>query len=166
MSPLTIIAFILIILIVSWIFGLRKTRGRKRRKPAFKKQYGLDSVQPIKDFERKMANGMFQEGKEVFVTAFCNHTHVLKVTANIGSKHSCRPTDEVSLWALNARKNGANNIRQYHNHPHIWGRSFPSSADKRSHRDLHNYLKESGIRFESLLVYKSWFGGHRIKKYG
>lgn len=160
-----IIIVIAVVCFIFWLFRSKKRKITKKRRPSFKKIYELDKAQPIKDFERKMIDGMFQEGKEVYVTAFCNNTHVLRVTANIGSKYSCRPSDNVSLWVENTFRIGANRIRQYHNHPNIFGRSFPSSTDKKSLKNLQIHVRNCGIEFESLLVYKTWFSGYRIKKY-
>ncbi|MGD0661630.1 MAG: hypothetical protein ABSD38_26505 [Syntrophorhabdales bacterium] len=162
---MTAIIVIAVACLIGWLFFSKKSKAKRSRRPPFKKLYVLDQPQPIKDFERKMIGGMVREKKEVFVTAFCNTTHVLKVTASIGSKHKCRPSDSVSLWVINARRIGANRIRQYHNHPDIFGRSFLSSADRKSHKVLQKHVTGGGIEFESLLVYKGWIGGHRIKRY-
>ena len=58
-----------------------------------------------------MAAGMFEEGREVYVTAFCNDEEVLRCTANVGNVASCRPTDDVLRWADHAHRVGAHRIR-------------------------------------------------------
>ena len=83
-----LVVFIIIVLAIVVLFSGRNKRAA-RRKPPFKKRYELDQVQPIIEFETKMVKGMFSEGREIFVAAFANDTHVLKVTATIGSKYSC-----------------------------------------------------------------------------
>ena len=159
-----IIIFIAIALFLIKLVFAFKGRQRKRR-PPFKKMYELDQIQTIREFERKLTKGMFQVRKEVFVTAFVNDTHVLNVTATIGSKNKCGASDNVNLWARKAKMLGATRIRQYHNHPDVFGRSFPSSSDKKGHRELRAYVKQWGVEYQSLLVYKSWLGFAKIKEY-
>ena len=158
---------IAVLIIVYCLVKLLMTRKRKPRprRPPFKKLHKLNQIQPIVEFEEKMIKGMFAENKEVFVTAFVNDTHVLKVTATIGSKYTCRPSDNVYSWGEKACKIGATKIRQYHNHPNVFGRSSPSTKDRKTHRALKPFIEQWGIEFQSLLVYKSWFRGVRVKEY-
>ena len=137
----------------------------RKRRPPFKKLYDLDRVQPIEEFEKKMVKGMLKEGKEIFVTAFCNDTHVLKVTASIGSKYRCRPSDNCHNWGEKAIKLGSTQIRQYHNHPPVFGRSFISKADKESHKFFSSLVRPYGIKFRSFLVYPSRLGGAKIREF-
>ncbi len=139
-------------------------KARKRRQP-FKKLYDLDKIQLIEEFERKMIRGMLKERKEIFVTAFCNDTHVLKVTASIGSKYSCRPSDNCYNWGEKAIKLGASQIRQYHNHPPGFGCSFPSKEDIENHKFFSSLVLPYGIKFHSFLVYPSILGKTKIKDY-
>ena len=159
-----LVVFIIIVLTIVFLLSGRNKR-ETRRKPPFKKRYELDQVQPVIEFENKMVNGMFSESREVFVAAFANDTHVLKVTATIGSKYSCSASDDVNSWGAKAVKIGATRIRQYHNHPHEFGRSFPSRADKRGHRALKPVVEQWGVKYQSFLVYKSWLGRAKIKEY-
>lgn len=156
--------FFILVIYLFFKYLFRKNR-KKSRRPPFKKLYDLDTHQPIVDFERKMVRGMFAENREIYVTAFVTETHVLRVTATIGSKYSCRASDNINLWGVKAQKIGASKIRHYHNHPNIFGRSFPSNMDKRSHRNLKTFIDLHDIEFQSLLVYKSWFGKAVIKEY-
>lgn len=156
--------FILVIYLFLKLFSGRNKKTRNRR-PPFKKLYDLDKHQPITEFERKMVRGMFAENREIFVTAFVTETHVLRVTATIGSKYSCRASDNINLWGVKAQKIGASKIKQYHNHPDVFGRSFPSNTDKKGHRNLKPFIERHDIEFQSLLVYKSWFGKAVIKEY-
>lgn len=161
---MAIIIFIIIAyFLIKLLFGNK--RKIKKRRPAFKKLYELDQIQSITEFEQKMIRGMFAENREIFVTAFVNNTHVLRVTATIGSKYKCRSSDNIYLWGEKATKIGAARIRQYHNHPDVFGRSFTSRIDKDGHRELKQCVEQWGIEFHSFLVYKSWFGGAKIKKY-
>jgi DNA repair protein RadC len=158
-----------IILIVAAYFLYRLFSGGKRtakkRRPPFKKLYVLDHVQPINEFEEKMIKGMLSEKREIFVTAFVNNTHVLRVTATIGSKYRCNGSDNINLWGEKAVKIGATRIRQYHNHPDVFGRSFPSGTDKNTHRQLKPFIEQWGVKYQSLLIYRSWLGGVRIREY-
>jgi len=162
-----IIIFIVVLYLLSKLFTKKKKiapKVRKRRSP-FKKLYDLDRVQSIKEFEKKMVKGMSKEGKEIFVTAFCNDTHVLKVTASIGSKYRCKPSDNCQNWSEKAIKLGATQIRQYHNHLPGFGRSSISKADKESHKIFKSLVQPYGIKFRSFLVYPSRLGGAKIRKY-
>ena len=69
-------AVLFLILIFMWLVG--KKKKIRKRKPPFKTLYGLNQIQPIGTFERNMVHGMFNEGREVFVTAFVNDTHVFE----------------------------------------------------------------------------------------
>jgi DNA repair protein RadC len=160
-----IIVFIIILLFIGFLLAAIEGQKPKIRRPAFKKLYELDQVQPIIEFEDKMIKGMFAENREVFVTAFVNDTHVLRVTATMGSKYHCRNSDNISLWGDKAHKIGATKIMQYHNHPDVFGRSFPSNTDKNSHRVVKPFLSKWNIEYQSLLIYKSWFGRAVIKEY-
>lgn len=128
--------FVLIVVYLLYRVLAQHRPKEKKRRYAFKKLYDLDRVQPIDEFERKMIDGMHREGREVFVTAFVRDGYVLRVTATIGSKFACHPSDDVTLWGQKARDLGATRIRQYHNHPDIFGRSWPSRQDKLTHRTL------------------------------
>lgn len=161
MEVLATILFL--ILIFRWWPG--KQRKTRKRRPPFKTQYKLNQVQPIGTFERRMVRGMFIEGREVFVTAFVNDTHVLRVTATIGSKYSCRPSDDVTLWGEKACEIGATKIRQYHNHPSVYGRARPSQTDRRTHASLKSCVTPWGVEFQSILVYKSRLGTVEMKEF-
>ena len=150
---------------ITRLFGNGELAVKRARRAPFKQRYGLTQRQPIDAFEAKMFQGMCAENREIFVTAFCNNSEVLRVTATMGSKRSCRNSDDISLWAYHADRVGATRIRQYHNHPNELGRSFTSSADRQSHRSAVDCMEGTGIRFESLLVYQSWLGGCVIKPY-
>ncbi len=155
------------IIFLIWIF--RRPAGKqkkiRKRKPPFKTRYGLNQIQPIGTFERKMVHGMFNEGREVFVTAFVNDTHVLRVTATIGSKYSCHASDDVTLWGEKACEIGATKIRQYHNHPAVYGRSRPSQTDRRTNASLKSWVAPWGVELQSILVYKSRLGSVVMKEY-
>ena len=142
-----------------------KPKKRKQRKPPFKKSNDLDRRQPIYVFEEKMANASLREGKEVFVTAFCNNNEVLAVTATVGSRGSCRPSDNVYNWGEKANRIGATRIHQYHNHPPVFGRSSISSKDKKSNAFFHEILQKDSIRFRSFLVFPRRLGGYCIRDY-
>ena len=91
-------AVLFLILIFMW--PAAKQKKIRKRKPPFKTLYKLNQIQLIGTFERKMVHGMFNEGREVFVTAFVNDTNVLRVTATIGSKYSCRASDDPRLFII------------------------------------------------------------------
>ena len=159
---------IIVLVIFYYLFKLFKPVVKSEKKPRrrpFKNRYDLDRKQLITEFEQKMVQGMFSEGKEVFVTAFCKDMHVLSVTATIGSKNQCRPSDNFFNWGEKSKKIGANEIRQYHNHPPVFRRSFLSRADKESNRNFNNILKPYNVNFRSFLVYPGRLGGHSIREY-
>ena len=145
--------------------GERKKKRRGKRRAPFKRRHGLTRRQPLAEFEERMAAGMFEEGREVYVTAFCNDAEVLRCTANVGNYASCRPTDDVLRWADHAHRVGAHRIRQYHNHPDVLLRSLPSRQDRRSHAPLTELLDGTGIALESWLVWRSWLGRARFRRY-
>ena len=147
------------------LYSRDKASKEKRRSPPFKKGYGLDHKQTIDDFEEKMANAMLKKRKEVFVTAFCNNDHVLTVTATIGSRGSCRPSDNVYNWGEKAKRLGTTEIRQYHNHPPVFKRSFISKRDKESNVFFRQILKRYDVKFRSFLVFPNRLGGYKIKEY-
>ena len=136
---------------------------KKKRRPAFKKLYGLDHRQQISVFERKMAKGMIKEDKEVWVTTFCLNGEVLSVTATICNKRSAHPSDNYYSWLNRANRLGATEIRFYHNHPNVFGKSFFSSIDKKTHRNLKKSFKQTDIQISSFLVYQTILG-YRIKE--
>lgn len=150
-----------------WALLRSRRSGRKKpRRAPFKSRHGLTQRQPLEEFEARMVTGMFQEGREVFVTAWCTHTEVLRCTASVGSHSSCRPADDIRRWAHHAHRVGAHRIRQYHNHPDVLLRSFPSRQDRRSHEALKELLDGSGIELESWLVWRSWLGAPRLRRFG
>ncbi|MEA3360320.1 MAG: hypothetical protein U9R17_13075 [Thermodesulfobacteriota bacterium] len=159
---------IIILVIFYYLFKIFTPVNRKqksRRRP-FKIRYDLDRKQLIINyFEQKMVQGMLSENREVFVTAFCRGKHVLMVTATMGSKNQCRPSDNIYNWGEKSTKIGANEIRQYHNHPTVFGRSFLSRTDKKSNRYFNNILKPYDVNFRSFLVYPGRLGGHSIREY-
>ncbi len=132
-----------------------KRKWREQRRP-FKQRYDLNRRQSIHHFEGKMARGMLEEDREVFVTAFCKDGHVLGVTASIGSKFRCRPSDDVNKWGQKARRLGADEIRQYHNHPRVEGRHRLSREDRAFHSALKASIEGEGVRFRTFLVYPVW----------
>ena len=142
-----------------------KPRGSTQRRLPFKKRYDLDRRQPINIFEEKMAKAMLSEGKEVFVTAFCKANKVLTVTATVGSKNQCRPSDNFHNWGNKAYRLGATQIRQYHNHPAVLGRSFISAKDRESNAFFCTLLEGDRIEFVSFLVFPSRLGGYQIQRY-
>ncbi|NQT57587.1 MAG: hypothetical protein HQ557_01250 [Bacteroidetes bacterium] len=158
--------FVLLIIgyFVYLLLSGKKQEARTRR-PPFKKLYELDQVQSISNFEDKMVRGMLMENKEVFVTAFVNETHVLRVTATIGSRYKCHSSDNTNLWGEKAVAKGASAIRQYHNHPDLFRRSFPSKMDKNTHHQLKPFIEQWDLEYQSFLVYKSWLGRAKIKEY-
>jgi hypothetical protein len=132
----------------------------------FKNYYGLTVAQSIDKFEHKMAAGMFCEGREVFVTAFCIEDRVKKVTATIGTDSRCFNSDQISDWPNHAKRLGCIEIRQYHNHPNNLGRKMLSNRDLMSHHQMTDFLKKHGIRFRSFLLYANYFNGWVIREYG
>jgi DNA repair protein RadC len=159
----TFVAVIIALLLLGR-FWKRTARPRRRASP-FKERYDLNRCQPIPEFERKLARAMFAEVKEVFVTAFCTENEVLRVTATIGTTYRCRPSDRVDLWGQRAVQLQATQVRQYHNHPHIRGRSKPSRQDYRSNKSMRSRVEPYGIRFHGFLIYKPWLGRYTIKEY-
>ncbi len=152
----------------SWLarlLGFLSPTRRRRRRPAFKSIYELDQRQPIREFEKKMARGMLREGREVFVTAFCNDAQVLGVTATIGTKYRCAPSDDVFGWGDKCLLLGATQIRQYHNHHSAQNGFGFSRQDRRSHLSLKKVLEPYGLRFESHLVCPGLLWGYRIKRF-
>src|SRR4051812_24780372 len=158
-----LLCVLLLLIVIAFRHAPRPRRGRRR--PAFKKRHGLDRRQPLAGFDRKLATAMFDEGKEVFVTAFCTDDEVVAVTATVGTARRCRPSDRVENWGMKASRLGATQIRQYHNHPDVLGRSIPSGADRRSHQYLRACVEPYGVRFHSLLIYKPWLGSYTVKEY-
>ncbi|MDD5774227.1 MAG: hypothetical protein PHX78_12270 [bacterium] len=144
----------------SSLFGLSNTR-----RPSFKKMYGLDIEQDIFSFEKKMASGMFNEGKEVHVTAFIRKSQVIKVYATIGTTYSCRSSSNFGMWGIKAVGLKATHIHSYHNHPNTFGKSRASPKDKRSHKAVETYLEQWDIEYKSFLVYQGWLGNTVISPY-
>ena len=127
---------LIVVVVIIVICQNPKPHGRKRRRPPFKQLYDLDRRQPLAGFERKLALAMFAESREVYVTAFCSENEVLRVTATIGTVNRCGPSDRVENWGMKARQLGATQVRQYHNHPDVFGRSVPSRQDYASNKIL------------------------------
>ena len=142
---------ILLVLLIRAAF--KPARLTRKRLPAFKKRYDLDRRQPLDGFERKLAMAMFSVGREVWVTVFCDEREVLAVTATIGSTRRCKPSDKIHNWGAKACRLRATQIRQYHNHPDIWGRSTPSAMDWRSHAYMRQCVEPYGFRMHTLLIY-------------
>ena len=157
----------IIILVIFYYLSKLFTPVKMKKKPRrpFKTRYDLDRKQLITDFEQKMVQGMSSEGREVFITAFCRGRHVLTITATIGSKNQCKPSDNIYNWGEKSKKIGANEIRQYHNHPPVFGRSFLSNTDKNSNQNFKKILKPYDVNFRSFLVYPGRLGGHSIREY-
>jgi DNA repair protein RadC len=160
-----VLGFIVLLVLLISLAMRPTTRVRRKRLPAFKRRYDLDRRQPLDGFEQKLAMAMFSVQREVWVTVFCNESEVLAVTATIGSKYRCRPSDKIHNWGPRARRLGATQIRQYHNHPDIWGRSTPSTQDWNSNRYMRRCVEPYGIRMHTLLIYKPWFGGFKVQEY-
>ncbi len=137
--------------------------AKPTRKSAFKTQYGLSERQPISQFEKRMIDGISQERNEVWVTAFCKGSEVLVATANVGSRFKCGPSDDVAKWPERAYHRGATQIRQYHSHPFALGCSIFSSEDRKTHRELHDFLERHELQFDSYLIYPGILGSYRIK---
>jgi len=160
---------VIILIIILYLFykyyEYQQLHVKKQRRAPFKNRYDLNRHQPISEFESKMVQGMFEEGKEVFVTAFCTEIDILSVTATIGSKFRCRPSDNYNAWGNKAQMLGATQIRQYHNHPAVFGRSFLSEEDQLSSAVYEDITKEYGIIFRSFLVYPRRLGGYAIKEF-
>lgn len=157
--------FLIVLFVVAVLRSGGTTKRKRTRKKPFKVRYDLDRRQPLAGFEEKLALAMFAEGKEVFVTAFCNDIEVLRVTATIGTVRRCGPSDLVENWGMKAQRLEATQVRQYHNHPDVWGRSFPSPQDYSSNKYLRSCVEPYGVRFHALLIYKTWFGTHAVKEY-
>ena len=135
-----------------------KRRRRRTRRPAFKALYDLNTRQSIAQFERKMCDGMRKEGKEVCVTAFCHGREVLAATASIGSRFKCEPADNPRMWGPKACRIGATEIRQYHNHPAVRGRSAFSRADEAAYLAWRPVVEAYGVHFRSFMVHPGLFG--------
>jgi len=166
----TVTLILLSLFFLVWLFSsdsrpsAPRDRGNRKGQP-FKKYFDLDRKQPISEFEEKMIRGMFVEGREVFVTAFADDKDVLRATAKIGNLYSCSAGDNIDMWEWHAKRIGATQIRQYHNHPDVRGRSRPSSMDIRSHNQLKSLLNGSDITFHSYLVYKDRSGLGVVKEF-
>ncbi len=137
-----------------------------KKRVAFKVRYELNVRQPISEFEEKMRVGMSRERNEVWVTAFCSESEVLRVTANVGSRYKCHATDNVSNWPAVACQVGASQIRQYHSHPPDLFCSALSPQDRETDTRLKSFLKQNGLQYRSYLVYPNLFGfDYRIKPF-
>jgi hypothetical protein len=158
---------LILILIAAFLLIILQKGGKKtrRRRPPFKNRYDLNRRQSISEFERKLARAMFIEVNEVFVAAFCTDDEVLFITATVGTKYRCSSSDSVGRWGHKALAARATQIRQYHNHPHVFGRSFISTQDRRSNRVARPAVEQYGIRFRSFLIYKPWIGTYVLKEY-
>lgn len=142
-----------------------RNKEKPTRRPPFKQRYDLNRRQPIKQFEQKMINGMQEEQKEIFVTAFCKDGEVLQVTASVGSRSRCSPSDDYTNWGYKANKLGATEIRQYHNHI-VKGDARFSKQDKKTYRIYRDQVKPFGVRIRFFLVYpRRLIGGHGIKEF-
>jgi hypothetical protein len=150
---------------MSFISRLLQSKQKKKRRPPFKDLYDLNRRQPVNVFEQKMIKGMFSEGKEVFVTAFCRGDEVLRVTANIGSKYRCRPADDYTNWGWKAQEMGGTEIRQYHNHLGKGEAKF-SKTDKRNYPIFREHVEPFGIKIRFFLVYpRRLIGGYTIREF-
>jgi len=130
----------------------------------FKKHYDLNA-KGIRELEHLLAMGMRNERREVWVAAFCRGQEVARVTATMGSRRRCRPSDDVSRWPARARELACSEIRQYHNHPGSYRRTSPSEQDRVSSRALEKLVDGSGIRLRSYLVFWNEIGEYRILEY-
>lgn len=157
-----VIVVIAIIVFLLWIVFKDEFTNSRRKRRTFKSYYDLDRKQPIREFEQKMIEGMDREGKEVFVTAFCNKNKVLRVFASIGSKYKCKPSDNYTKWGKRAKKYGATQIRQYHNHPGLY-KGNPSSLDKKTAVYFEKFVGQD-VNLKNYIVYRG-FLGYKINRY-
>jgi hypothetical protein len=137
----------------------RRPRGRH-----FKSHYELANT-TIDDFENRLAVGMWHEQREVWVTAFCNNGRVLRVTATIGSEFTCRPSDNLSSWIMNARRLGCTELRQYHNHLVNNNATRPSPIDLMSSKALEKEMEIFNISFKSYIIYWNKILEYKILEY-
>jgi hypothetical protein len=136
----------------------------RRRGRAFKTAY-LRVPCSVKEFERNMVRGMFREGREVWVVAFCRDGQVVRTTASIGSRFRCRPADDPARWPSHLKSLEANELRLYHNHPTTAGFTEPSGADKKTYRRLRALISDSRASFRNFVVFWNPLGEWKSLEY-
>lgn len=133
---------------VSAIFNSYRERARGER---FKAAYDLTG-KTVKRLEESLSVGMFRERREVFVTAFMRAGIAVRVTASIGSPYRCAPADDPARWSQHVERLQCDEIRQYHNHPELNGKTHPSPVDFRTSRSLKLLLGSHSAKLRSLII--------------
>ena len=144
--------------------ALYESKAKRPKGRHFKSHYDLSGSNFV-DFENALAVGMWHEQKEVWVTALCRDEKVMHVTATVGSKFRCRPSDTLSSWSKNARRLGCSEIRQYHNHPINTNFTRPSPEDIIGSQSCERILRESSINFKSYVVFWNKILEYKILQY-
>lgn len=130
----------------------------------FKKHYDL-SGRNIEEFEQLLAIGMRHERREVWVAAFCQSQHVVRVTATIGSAYRCSPSDDIARWPARVKELQCTSVRQYHNHPGTSRSTSPSPQDRLTSRGIEKLLAGRGVEYHSYIVFWNEIGEYRILEY-
>lgn len=136
----------------------------RQRGETFKRAYDL-AGRDTRALEEALAVGMHREGREVFVTAFMREGRALRVTASIGSPFRCRAADDPSRWAEHVERLGADEVRQYHNHPEHGGHTEPSRADLRANTALRGLMGAHGDKLRSYVLCWNRIGEWRVFEY-
>lgn len=120
---------------------------------------------PLIEVEETLAIGMWKEQKEVFATVFMKNNYAVRMTATIGSRHRCSPSDDPKKWPEIFKKLNCDEIRQYHNHPVKNNKTKPSYNDYRSSLSLKGLFKSEKSLFKSYIIYWNKIGEWRILEY-
>lgn len=150
--------------IVQRVRQFYSTYPRRNKGEKFKLALGL-AGRSVQEFEFAIAAGMWAEGREVWVTAFCHHSRVRKVFASIGSARRCKPTENVYAYPNHIRRLECDEIRQYHNHPGPTTRTEPSRIDIQTAASLSGFLAPYRSTCRHYIVYHNEAGEHRILEY-
>lgn len=143
-----------------------RTQYYRPKHTQFMTYYGLSKQMPISEFELKMAAGMFCEGKEICVTAFCKSGMVERVSVTIGKSSYCSSSNDIAEWLCHAKKLRCDEIRLYHNHPNAILRKYASPTDLDMHKKIKSFFEGKNIPLRSFLIYANFFKGWQIKEYG
>jgi hypothetical protein len=105
---------------------------------------------------------MWYEKREIYVTARCRENEVLKITAAIGNRTSCKPTDNIDSRLVHAKRLLCDTARLYHNHPNT---PSPSPPDKK-HLFYHKeYFSRNGILYKGYIVFWNLIFEYRILEF-
>lgn len=136
----------------------------RRKGQRFKTVYNIIG-KTLEEMEEILAVGMFNEGKEVFVTVFMQNNIAVKVTASIGSPYRCKASDNPNNWPTHIERYNCDEVRQYHNHPTKRNKTEPSNTDVMTTGKLQRILGKYSSKLNSIIIYWNKIGEWRVLEY-